>query len=117
MLSFALAPPSSRLPQSGRCLNRRDAIPATVDNFMRTKSDRALAGIAAQGGFGKFLNEGRPVRRPGNRQSSITLQSPRFCFSFSIAWSMVKLAGRWLGGYSLNVARNLATTAWAPRAM
>src|SRR6516225_3383677 len=39
------------------------------------------------------------------------------CFIFSTAWSMVKLAGRWLGGNSLNVSRNLAVPAAAPRTM
>ena len=33
--------------------------------------------------------------------------------SFSIIWSMLKLEGRWLGGYSLNEARNCAVTAGA----
>jgi hypothetical protein len=30
---------------------------------------------------------------------------------FSTSWSMLKLDGRWLGGYSLKVARNGATMA------
>jgi hypothetical protein len=33
-------------------------------------------------------------------------QSPKPFFNFSIAWSMVNVAGRWLGGKSLNVLRN-----------
>ena len=40
---------------------------------------------------------------------------PRFCFIFSTAWSMLKLAARWRGGNSLNVSRNLTVAAWAAK--
>jgi hypothetical protein len=41
-------------------------------------------------------------------------QSPICCLSFSIAWLMLKLPGRWAGGYSLNVSKNSPVSAWAP---
>ncbi len=66
--------------------------------------------------FGRMGLRGLKNPRRVLRATILALQSPICCFSFSIAWSIVKVAGRWLGGNSLNVARNLATTACAPNA-
>src|SRR5581483_9837089 len=42
---------------------------------------------------------------------------PKPASIFSMAWSMVKLAARWRGGNSWNVARNGPTMAWAAMIM
>jgi len=48
------------------------------------------------------------------RLGPANIQLVMFCLSFSITWSMVNDAGRWLGGNSLKLCRNLATPAYAP---
>src|SRR5262249_22263520 len=68
----------------------------------------------ATGRMGVLLGRGRAGRpvdvRPEARPHPAHFP-PNPCFNFSIAWSTVNVAARWLGGNSLNVSRNGPTAA------
>jgi hypothetical protein len=76
--------------------------------------------IIAAPGSGTPCEIGLALRERGRGHANVLFrtrrrlpeaQLPMVCCSFSIAWSIVNVAGRWLGGNSSNVARNLATPA------